>query len=677
MSAKKLLGIALVAVAIIAPEVIPGILGVAAGSFAAIAATAAVEIGIGLAETALVGPTTAKLPTTTDPRSRLYATLDTTAPRKIAFGHTAFATDIRYQSYTGTDQDHYQQILACAAHKVQSIDEIWLDNEQAWTAGGGVQGRYVGYLTVNAITEGTNANGIAIDSTWTSACTLTGCAYVHLDFLLVGPDSSTPSPFQGGVSNRITIRGKGALIYDPRLDSTVEGGSGSQRADDQTTWAWDDDASRNPALQELWYELGWKINDRLSVGKGLPPARLDLAAYAVAANICDESVSLNAGGSEPRYRSDGVLSEGDDPKTVRDAICATMNATLRDYGGSISLQIIYNDLSSIAVDFDEDDILGDEEWDQTPALTETFNIVRGKYVDASDNALYQLSDYPEIAVDSPDGIDRINTFDSGLVQSVTQMQRLAKLRLMRNQFQGRYSASMKPKAWQCSVGNVVTQTHAGLSWAEKLFRPVGQTISVTGQTQMVMQEEDASIYDWNPATDEQAGIDAGTPTVYDPSNNPLLTPPPSDAAAILRASYPVVGKFRIMWSDTGSNITVSIDNGTASTAFTVDIAETPPVEKTVPAHDFTGLAYSTTYFAYIDIADLAAFVAATNPVTPTAYGIDTYYPRAVNSSTNPNRLYLGTVTTPASGGGSGSSGSGSTGGGGVGSGGELEDLGAP
>ena len=60
------------------------------------------------------------------------------------------------------------------------------------------------------------------------------------------------------------------MLYDPRMDSTVAGGSGAQRADDQTTWVWDDDACRNPALALLFYLLGWRINGELAVGKGIP-----------------------------------------------------------------------------------------------------------------------------------------------------------------------------------------------------------------------------------------------------------------------------------------------------------------------------------------------------------------------------------------------------------------------
>src|SRR5690606_12777298 len=89
----------------------------------------------------------------------------------------------------------------------------------------------------------------------------TGCAYIHLRYKLTGNDKKAESPFAQAIPSRVTVIGDGALTYDPRLDSTVPGGDGPMRADDQTTWAWDADASRNNALQLLWYMLGWRIQN--------------------------------------------------------------------------------------------------------------------------------------------------------------------------------------------------------------------------------------------------------------------------------------------------------------------------------------------------------------------------------------------------------------------------------
>jgi hypothetical protein len=495
---------------------------------AGISSAAVIGIALEIAGSFLMGG--ASMPKialgTASTTGRLQATYVTMTPRKIVFGGpTAMANDVRYQAYTGSNQEYLDMIIVHASHAVQSIDELWLDNELAWTLAGGAQGRFVGYLTVTPITLGTSANGQAIDGNWTSTCTLTGCAYSHLRFKLTGATSSVQSPFASGVTSRMTWRGKGAKVYDPRLDSTVAGGSGSQRANDQTTWTWDANASRNPALQELWYELGWKIGTKLAVGKGVPPARIDLASYAVAANHCDESITLNGGGTEPRYRSDAVISEGDDPSTVRDSLCLTMNAVLRDAGGKLALNVIVNDLAtplapSGKAAFDEDDVLADMQWEQTPDLSSTFNIVRGQRTDPSDAALYQQVDFPEVALTSNDGIDRIDTIQLPFVQSNGQAQRIAKQRLQRAQYQGKLTFAGKPSFWGISLGNVFALSHSAFGWSGKLFRCTGQTISRTGQTQITAVEENAAIYAW--ANNEAAAVTPGTPVVYDPLNQPLI-----------------------------------------------------------------------------------------------------------------------------------------------------------
>lgn len=88
-----------------------------------------------------------------------------------------------------------------------------------------------------------------------------------------------------------TIAARG-VCYDWRKDSTQPGGSGSQRRNDPTTWAW----SANPVVWLVhleWYRWGMDWARRIA------PVLADLTTEA---NICDEPVALKAGGTEPRYR---------------------------------------------------------------------------------------------------------------------------------------------------------------------------------------------------------------------------------------------------------------------------------------------------------------------------------------------------------------------------------------
>lgn len=482
--------------------------------------------------------------------SRLNASIDPRTPRKIVFGQTAMATDIRDQEYTD-NQTYLHRFIVTASHAVQSIDEIWFDEKLAWTAGGGVQGQFVGYLTVATRTEGSAANAINISARMGSTRRFTGLAYIHLRFKLTGNSKKTESPFAQSIPSRITIRGKGAKVYDPRLDSTVPGGSGSQRADNQSTWAWDDDGARNPALQLLWYLLGWRINGKLAVGLGIPKERIDLESFIAAANLCDDEISLAAGGTEPRYRSDGVFSEADSPTTVIDALKASMYADFDDVGGKLRLFVFYNDLAVPQASFDTGNVLGEFEWRQTPALDETFNIVRGIFTDPSNNALYQPVDYPQIELESVDGIDRIDTFDLPMVQSASQAQRLAKQRLQRQQFGGAFTCTFDATGWRIRKNSPIELSFAPLGWVDKLFRVAEMEHRVDGTVPVVLREESPLIYAWDE--EEQPPVQAAPPSTYDFGKNPILQdidaasvviiPPPAQTVFVDFEGAALAGQF--------------------------------------------------------------------------------------------------------------------------------------
>lgn len=454
----------------------------------------------------------------TNNADRLTASIDLRAARKIIFGTTAMATDIRDQEFTDS-QGFLHRWVVVASHKVNAISQIWFDDKLAWSAGGGVTSDFAGYLTVTPVLEGSAANAINISARMGSSRRYTGCAYVYFRYKLTGNTKKTASPFAQSIPSRITIKGNGAPTYDVRLDST-RGGSGAHRADDQTTWTWSSDGSRNPALCLLWYMLGWRIQNpdtgvwKLAVGKGIPPARIDFDSFITAANLCDEPVGRSAGGTEPRYRCDGIFGENDDPALVLDSLKACMNAVLDDVDGKIRVTVLHNDLGSPIGSLTTHDVLGEFRWDQTPPLSDTFNIIRGGYTDASDASLFQLVDGPDQSFPSPDGIDRIETINLPLVQSSSQRARLLKQRLQRMLYSGTFSAEFQATAWKFQKGDVIRLTFTPLGFDAKLFRIADMAIRVDGVVPMVLREEHPDIYQWDD--DDAAAVVGAEPTRYDP-----------------------------------------------------------------------------------------------------------------------------------------------------------------
>lgn len=502
-----------------------------AGAGAIFAGTIGISLGTALAIGAgltLAGGLLAKQPQVSPSQvDRTHVSLILDTPRKMVLGHTALATDLRYQEFFGNNQENCAQVLLLASHWCESVEQVWLNDVLAWTATGGTQGIYTAYFYVKYFAQAASGNSFVSgwSHRWGANAAFVGCATVYLEFKTTPNSSHGTSPFSGSIPTRITIRGKGARVYDPRLDSTA-GGAGSHRVADQATWQWTAagvELGRNPALCLLFYLLGWHIQNpstgamKLAVGLGIPADRIDIGSFITGANMCDEQITLAIGGTEPRYRCDGMFSEGDDPGTVITALESAMNAKLRDSAGRFTLQVLHDDLSTPVLDFTEDDVLDGFTWDQGGALTDVKNVIKGRYTDPSDQSLYQLVDYPPVSILAIDGIDRIDNFDLGVVQSPSQAQRLAKQRLERYQYPGTFAASFKARAWALKDGDVVRLTFAPLGFYQKLMRITKATIQVSGEVPLVMAEESPAIYAWDAS--EIPAITAAAPIVFDPNNN--------------------------------------------------------------------------------------------------------------------------------------------------------------
>ena len=103
---------------------------------------------------------------------------------------------------------------------------------------------------------------------WTSAHRLKGIAYIACNF-----DYDSGGGMFTGLPE-ITCDVQGKKIYDPRLDSTVTNGSGSQRIDNPSTYAF----TNNSALVLLDYLTNSEY------GKQLPASAIDMQSFITAAN---------------------------------------------------------------------------------------------------------------------------------------------------------------------------------------------------------------------------------------------------------------------------------------------------------------------------------------------------------------------------------------------------------
>jgi hypothetical protein len=113
-------------------------------------------------------------------------------------------------------------------------------------------------------------------------------------FLLTCKENSKFTEYQGGLP-KPSLEFDGGYVYDPRLDSTYPGGSGSCRLATPSTWVWSED----PCIWALNWAIGrWAGNNgsgvygvpyqsKLMAGIGATLDGIDVAALVNAANVSE------------------------------------------------------------------------------------------------------------------------------------------------------------------------------------------------------------------------------------------------------------------------------------------------------------------------------------------------------------------------------------------------------
>ncbi len=450
-----------------------------------------------------------------DPKS---INADPTAPRKIVFGRTAFPLDLRYAEPSGENQEFIDYIFVCAAHGVDFFEEIWIEDDLAWTAARGEQGKYVGgYFSVEVIKEASASLYHTVNggTTWGSSTRLTGCATMRVRVKRSDNNENSQSPFASGINGRWSVIGRGMPVYDPARDDSQPGGSGLQRANDNSTWQYTAGSvtrGNNPALQLLSYLLGWRIGGRVSVGCGLPADTIDIASFAAAAALCDESVALSGGGTQRRFEAGRAFSDADDPIAVIKTLCDAMNAELVDDGGRLALRIAVNDLTPVMT-LTDDDFVSGYSWRPAPPVERQYTVVRGRFSQPAAPTLYSMADYPEVDVPRTSLAPRPITLELTAVQDQRRAQRIAKQTAQRSLYQGEFEVALGLRGWMLRRNHVVAITSSVRGWTSKLFRVRSATFSNDGTVNVLLREENAAIYAWD--REESALVTPAAPVVFD------------------------------------------------------------------------------------------------------------------------------------------------------------------
>ena len=489
-------------------------LATAAAGVATVATLVSITATVG---SSLLTPAARRVLTAFDPKA---VNSDPASPRKLVLGQTTFPVDLRYAEPSGTNDEYIDYVFALAAHTSTAITDIYIEDDLVWTVGGGAQGKFSGYLTVEVILQaGPGAyHTVNAGTRWNSATRMTGCTTMKVRVKRSDNSKVSKSPFASGVAGRWAVIGNGMPVYDPARDSTVAGGSGAQRSNDNTTWAYTASGvarGNNPALQMLSFLLGWRINNVVSVGVGLPVDTIDVVSFGTAAALCDESIALVAGGTQRRFETGRAFSDADDPMAVVSVLLEAMNGELVDDGGRLALRVAVNDLSPI-VTLTDDDFVSGYSWRPAAPVEQQFTVVRGRYSQPDAPSLYSMVDYPEVAIPRTSLAPRALTLELSAVQEQRRAERIAKQAAQRNLYQGTFTVTLGVRGWQLRRNMVVAITSSARGWTAKLFRVRSLTFNSDATVEVSFRTEDASIYAWDQ--NESALVTPVAPVVFDSRN---------------------------------------------------------------------------------------------------------------------------------------------------------------
>lgn len=491
------------------PQAIPIIGAVVSGASAtAVIGQAVVGIGLSIGASYLARKLQAQPSTsaTTTQGMQLSLNYDPNGPRQWAFGTCASAGTLVYHNAYGPNGNDYLQLaLKLADTTCDSIVSLYVDGKSCSVSGSSADGNVTGSNVSNysgnlwaqfhdgAWSQTADADLVAKSGgEWTSSFRGRGVCYLRTTA------KYSADKFKNGRPNFVAVF-KGAKLYDWRKDST-NGGSGSHRWDDESTWEW----TANPAVILYNYMRGVKVNGNKVGGMNVPASALPVDVWTEAANVCDENVNLKAGGTEKRYRASGLIDlTGEHATVVRDLL-SSMAGSLVDAGGVWKLYA--GAARSSVLTLTDADLLSEEPVTLSPRLSRSMlvNAVFGSYSDPSQN--YQQTALPpriSPADETADGGSQlVENYGLPYVTSGTQGQRILEIFRRRGRYQRVISLTASAVAAVLEAGDWITLTSDRYGLDTVLFEVVQATSRRDMTTELELREVSNSIYAWTPASDE-------------------------------------------------------------------------------------------------------------------------------------------------------------------------------
>jgi len=433
---------------------------------------------------------------TSEGQNRTQMVKQPIVPRRFVYGETRISGVLGHIESTDNDKRLHLLILV-ASHEIDSFQTVYL-NDEALTldVDGEVTSpsKYAGKVRIKmhegSSTQAADSDLVSESAVWTNDHRLQGIAYIYVRLIF---DNKI---FPAGIPN-FSAKVRGKKLYDPRTTTTAY--------------------SANPALA---------IRDYLTnatYGFAASASEIDDVKFAAAANICDETVTLDSGGSESRYEIHGTFTTGNAPKRILQEMVTSCGGVISYVNGKFNLKAA--DYTAPTITLDENDIISEISLQTKRSKRDNYNAVKGVFSPPETN--YIPTDYPALTSSTFEtedgGIRRFLDYDLPYTTSSPMAQRIAKIALFRNRQQITMQMNCSMKAFDLSVGDTVQINNDKLGFSSKIFEVSEWTSSIGSDSggqpvmnvSLLMRETNSAVYDWD--ADEKAFTldNTNLPDVFD------------------------------------------------------------------------------------------------------------------------------------------------------------------
>jgi hypothetical protein len=452
----------------------------------------------------------------------------------VVYGTRKVGGNVVFVETSGTDNQYLYMAVVLSEGEINSVETLLVNNHQVTLSGSLTDGtqRTVTSADANFFdTENTNSlitvqahlgtdtqtssSLLGEVSSWSSNHRLQGLAYLALRF------EWNAEKF--GALPRVQAIVKGRKVYNPNLDGTVTGGSGSHRADTSTTWEYSD----NPILQLLDYLR----NDRFGMGITNSYFDSNFADWQTATDVCDADITPFTGASAIDLLDSHIVVD-----TSRKAI----NNVKEFVKGSRSYlnfssgkyNILVESTGSASITLTEDNIIGGISI-QSKNKNSRYNRVIVTFVNPDKNYQTDTVQFPpvdETGLDSADQHATMKTedgelllegrFDYTMLTNAHQAQEMAEIILRRSRSSLDISLRADGTALDLAVGDIVNVTHATPAFSAKPFRVQRVSVNADHTVSIQCSEHQDSFYTF--------GTQQALPTIPDTTlPNPFFVQAPT------------------------------------------------------------------------------------------------------------------------------------------------------